>query len=482
MINKNNIFLILLTILFTTYSGYTQRQQWRVLTDFNTKATTVQMMGDIAIFQVGQDTANVTTLFDKDRNIKATKIYVSTITTDDSQFSILVNTDTYIAGILDMQGFDVINVSSINFTDNIFRSNGDAIQLGRYSENNYTYGIGIGRNSYNNYYYGIGIGYDSYNNNNYGIGIGYESKNNKPYSTSIGGYTYSASSSVSLGWNARSENIESVSLGAGAKTTAPKSVSIGAYTVNNDTETIKLGYNTNIEGDLTVSNTVYAHTGNFSEIFASTIQAKSPLVIKGDRVDMVGAMTVQNSGSENAVNYIKSNRGGLAIAISSGSLETANSKDPTNPQYSVAITSSGDVYAKRYFGDGSNLTGIGGGGASYIQLGGFMSDIYLSSSVPIDIVNIPADWTLTELIAFAVYGSTVGSTIFDIRYSTGTNTTNPVVWTSISTVELSTGTCKSSPVSISQSVNNTHIIGLFTNQIPSSGSLPVGTGVTIKKQ
>ena len=156
------------------------------------------------------------------------------------------------------------------------------IGIGYDANSNYNYGIGIGMRAKRNYNSGIGIGYGASYNSDYALGIGYFSQNNKPYSTSIGGYTYSASLSVSLGWNARSENIESVSLGAGAKTTADKSVSIGAYTINNETETIKLGYKTKVAGDLISDTTVQAVVGNFDTVITSTIVAKSPVSIIAD--------------------------------------------------------------------------------------------------------------------------------------------------------------------------------------------------------
>jgi len=118
------------------------------------------------------------------------------------------------------------------------------VGIGHHAHANYSGGIGIGVNAFGNRECGIGIGRDACRNPDYAIGIGAYSQDNKPYSTSIGGYTFSASSSVSLGWNARSEAVDSISLGAGARTTAPKSVSIGAYIVNHDTATIKLGYKT----------------------------------------------------------------------------------------------------------------------------------------------------------------------------------------------------------------------------------------------
>lgn len=120
--------------------------------------------------------------------------------------------------------------------------------VGLTSYNNHSYGIGILGN--NNFCGGIGIGKEASFNQMYGLGIGVYSQYNRPYSTSIGGYTLSFSSSVALGWFARSLAVDSISLGAGSLTTAERSVAIGAYTVNHETETIRLGYPTRIVGGI----------------------------------------------------------------------------------------------------------------------------------------------------------------------------------------------------------------------------------------
>ena len=137
------------------------------------------------------------------------------------------------------------------------------------AQNNNTYGIGIGYQASNNYGHGIGIGFQASNNNNYALGIGYRSQHNKPYSTSVGGYTFSASSSVSLGWGARSEQVDSVSLGAGAKTTAEKSTSIGSYVINDSTGTARIGVGINIPRD-------YIELGQSETSQATYIMLKSP--------------------------------------------------------------------------------------------------------------------------------------------------------------------------------------------------------------
>jgi hypothetical protein len=178
------------------------------------------------------------------------------------------------------------------------------IGIGMGSSYNYIFGIGIGNDSSSNYYYGIGIGFSAKNNHHYAIGIGYFSRDNQPYSTSVGGYTYSASSSVSLGWSARSEQVDSVSLGAGAKTTAPKSVSIGAYTINNDTETIKLGYKTIVNGDLISNTTIQATIGNFYSMFASSGVFKKECLTNGYNDVLIYPATsyVKNDMTFNLVN------------------------------------------------------------------------------------------------------------------------------------------------------------------------------------
>jgi len=247
-------------------------------------------------------------------NLQVPQVLTSTITFSDG--TILTSTKTLSAGgswvgnaesDLNMNNYNVINFNELQTSNDyimLYRSYGPTlvsapqqISIGIGTKDNYYRGIGIGFNAYNNSNNGIGIGESAYynsnngigigmfaynnsnngigigrlafNNCNYAIGIGYYSQSNKPYSTSVGGYTYSASSSVSLGWVARSEQVDSVSLGAGAKTTAPKSVSIGAYTINNDTGTIKLGVGTNIPRD-------YIEMGKSDTSQATYIMLKSP--------------------------------------------------------------------------------------------------------------------------------------------------------------------------------------------------------------
>jgi len=161
------------------------------------------------------------------------------------------------------------NNSGLGIGVSVNNNNNYGVGIGVSAFGNYSYGLGIGYNANSNRDYGIGIGYNARNNSTYALGIGYYSENNRPYSTSVGGYTFSASSSVSLGWKTRSEQVDSVALGAGAKTTAIKSTAIGSYVINNDTGTIKLGVGTNIPRD-------YIEMGKSNTSQATYIMLKSP--------------------------------------------------------------------------------------------------------------------------------------------------------------------------------------------------------------
>jgi hypothetical protein len=64
------------------------------------------------------------------------------------------------------------------------------IGIGAFALNNFCYGVGIGYNALDNSCYGVGIGYIAYNNYNYGIGIGYYAYNNYCYGVGIGYCAY----------------------------------------------------------------------------------------------------------------------------------------------------------------------------------------------------------------------------------------------------------------------------------------------------
>ena len=96
-------------------------------------------------------------------------------------------------------------------------------------------------------------------------------------------------------------------------------------------------------------------------------------------------------------------------------------------------------------------------------------------------INVSSTWTVTGIQAFSVFGSTTGSIIFEVKHSTGTNTIGGAVWTSIGVIELATATVKSAWSAVSVPVSmDTEFIGLFVNQVPTSGTMPVGAGVTMK--
>jgi len=117
----------------------------------------------------------------------------------------------------------------------------------------------------------------------------------------------------------------------------------------------------------------------------------------------------------------------------------------------------------------------------YFQLGGFISDIYESTSVPVDMVAVPSSWTITGLQAFSLFSSTCASVIFEVMTATGTNTIGPIVWTSISTIELSTGTTKSEWTVTSTDADMDKFVGLFVNFVSEvGGDLNLGAGVTVK--
>jgi hypothetical protein len=110
-----------------------------------------------------------------------------------------------------------------------------------------------------------------------------------------------------------------------------------------------------------------------------------------------------------------------------------------------------------------------------------MGDVYKSTSIPINFISMPSDGTIFELEAFSLFGSTCASVILEVMTSTGTNTTNPIAWTSVSTIEITTGTCKSGWVPVSVDINENEFLGLFVNFISEiGGGLNVGVGVTAK--
>ena len=112
------------------------------------------------------------------------------------------------------------------------------VGVGYNAYNNYSQGVGVGRGAYNNYSHGVGVGSDANNNYNYAIGIGAYSKYNKPYGVGLGAYSYSASSSVAIGYNAKCYAMNSLAIGAGTVNYSTGTASFGDYRVIVPTITI----------------------------------------------------------------------------------------------------------------------------------------------------------------------------------------------------------------------------------------------------
>jgi len=113
----------------------------------------------------------------------------------------------------------------------------------------------------------------------------------------------------------------------------------------------------------------------------------------------------------------------------------------------------------------------------YALLGGAMQDIYKSTTVPIDVIPVPSSWTLTGFRAYTTYCST-NSAIFEIRNTTGCYVP---LWTSIATVELSSGSAQSNWVNLSTNLDEDERVGLFVTFVPGVGvDLQVGAGVILR--
>jgi len=154
----------------------------------------------------------------------------------------------------------------------------------------------------------------------------------------------------------------------------------------------------------------------------------------------------------------------------------------TNTASNGNLDIAGDVTANAYYGDGSNLTGISASGSSSstLKLGGFISDIYKSTTTPIDMVFVEEAWDIKQLQAFSLYAGTVAAVEFEVMTSTGTNTLDPPVWTQLSLVTLGANTVKSDPISISSTTAVNTYIGLFVNSVSTAGGdLQVGAGVNL---
>lgn len=123
--------------------------------------------------------------------------------------------------------------------------------------------------------------------------------------------------------------------------------------------------------------------------------------------------------------------------------------------------------------------GAGGGFTTYYAiLGGFIADIYKSTTVPVDIVPVSVDWILTGARAYTTYCSSCSSVIFEIRNTTGCYIP---LWNSLTTVELSTNNAQSAWTNLSVDLDDDERVGLFVDFVSEiGGDLQVGAGVILR--
>ncbi|MGD9643706.1 MAG: DUF1566 domain-containing protein [Elusimicrobiales bacterium] len=248
------------------------------------------------------------------------------------------------AAALDLAGYQLANVSTITFssdldggivlapyinaTQNYAYTNGIAIGSNTYS--NYSGGVGVGYMAFYNKNNGVGIGYWAHDNNDYGVGIGYMARNNSSYGVGIGYYAYSNDSfGVGIGSRAYFNQHSGVGLGANAYGNNNYGVGAGAYAYNNPYYAVGIGAYSHDNKTYGSAIGAYSYAATSSTALGSYAKANA------EKSVAIGAGTINNSTGT-------ADFGVYAVKTSSN------------------INAGGDVYAAKYYGDGSALTGLDG--------------------------------------------------------------------------------------------------------------------------
>ena len=224
--------------------------------------------------------------------------------------SVILSTGTLVkksgdtmTGALNMDGNFIAGVSTITMLGGSIAivppgtggsNDSYGISIGSNAYNNYTGGVGVGRDAYNNHTGGVGVGAYAYNNNTYGVGVGYGAIYNYSYGVGVG---YGANYNFSYG------------------------VGVGLNAIYNYNHGVGIGANS-----------------QFNKNYGTG----------------VGAYTTASSSSVALGSHAKA-PAKESLALGAG---TVNHSTGTASFGVYAITTSSDVTASAFYGDGAALTGV----------------------------------------------------------------------------------------------------------------------------
>jgi len=210
------------------------------------------------------------------------------------------------------------------------------VGVGYSAYNNHTYGVGVGYSAYNNYSYGVGVGNNAYGNYSYGVGVGNNARNNYDYGVGVGYNASNNNSGVGVGYNAYNNYTSGVGVGYSAHSNYTYGVGVGYLAYNNNDYAVGLGAYSQNNGTYGVG------LGAFSQN-------------NGTYGIGLGAYTTAASSSV----ALGSTSKATAVRSLAFGAETVNNSTGTASFGVYAIETSSNVTAVKFYGDGSNLTGIG---------------------------------------------------------------------------------------------------------------------------
>lgn len=324
----------------------------------------------------------------------------------------------------------------------------------------------------------LALGYESSANGNYSVAMGYKVKALGTGSIALGSAngTSAGDYAIALGHNASSNGNYSTAIGYTAKARADDATAFGYNAVANGTDSIALGFNVLSEASNSISlGSELNSTGTYSSSFGYTNTANGSyssalghfLTANGTGSFVIGK---GNSGADRLVNNtdnslvigMNSNAATLFIGPSAGAGTTGNiGIATTNPQAQLHVGTgspeeslgAGDAYITgdlevdgtvygvfngTFYGDGSNLTGVGASSIDelsdgktvstsvYLGEGAGNADVAAGSCVGIGYQALYNNTTQdnTAIGYKALYSNTVGEDNLAVGHEALMNNTN----------------------------------------------------------
>jgi len=263
--------------------------------------------------------------------------------TGDAHFTSSVTASKFYGDGSALTGITVSTITMLNGSIAIIPSgtggsnNNYAISIGSDAYSNYDRGVGVGYSAYNNYDDGVGVGYQAHDNYLSGVGVGDGSSWNVDYGVGVGPFTvYNYNFGVGIGGDASYNYNSGVGIGGDAMYNYGYGVGVGYFARNNYSYGVGVG--AEAAGNSNYAVGIGAYSRN-NKPYGSAL----------------GTYSYAASSSVAMGSYSKANANN-SVAIGAG---TINNSTGTVSFGSYAILTSSNITAAKYYGDGSNLTGIG---------------------------------------------------------------------------------------------------------------------------